>query len=1056
MKYTLEKIQRRIKEIEKNIYTNNFLIENFMKKEGFFKSINDVENSTDKWIKTRTDEFWGGINKDSWCKFNIKIPESFKGETLALFVSTGDYDLSKEETTTNPQILLYLNKEIIQGFDINHREYILTKKSNGNEEYRVDLKINSGMFNRKFNYKIMIVTIDENSRKLFYNIKVPYDVVKNSGDQYLKIEILNFLKETIGKIDFRKPASAEYKDSVNKANEYIEKEFYGKFCNQNNLIASVIGHTHIDIAWLWTVSQTREKVARSFSTVLCLMEEYPEYKFMSSTPLLYEFVKEDYPEIYRKIKEKIAEGRWEADGGMWVESDCNLVSGRSLSRQFLYGKNFFKNEFSVDSKVLWLPDAFGYCGSLPQIMKKAGINYFVSCKMGWSDTNRLPYDTFMWKGIDGTEILSHMITTTYPRQSVTSYATDYNGQLFPEPVMGAWDTYRHRDINQDVLITFGYGDGGGGPTKEMLEYQRRMNTGIPGCPKTKMCTVNQYFSKLEKNLEEKNIPKWQGELYLETHRGTYTAMGRNKKSNRKSDILAGNLEKFSSINCKLSNKTYDRKIIDDSWKVILRNQFHDILPGSSIKEVYDVTKKEYEEIEKNLDTAVDINLRNIIKSLRIDSESIVVFNTLSFERGGLVDIYDPEKKISGNLIMDDSNGQKIPMEFSKGHVIFFADSIPPMGYKVYRILNTEMDLTIDDKNYKKIDSEFKFEENSNLIENKFFRVKIEKDGSLSSIYDKRAKRELLRERERGNKIVCYENIPARFENWNIDNSYKEKSWEVNKVLDSKLIENCESRKIFQVKKSFLDSTIIENIIFYKDVPRIDFDLSVDLKTTNILLKSEFPVNINGNSATFETAYGNVERNSHNNTSWDMAQFEVPAHRWGDISEFGFGISLLNDSKHGYSIKNQNIEISLLKPGEYPNETCDIEKHKFLYSLYPHLGSWQQGHTQKEAECLNEPLVGLYSEKTFGKMSSSNSFFSLDCDNVIIDTIKIAEDSQDIIAIVYEYFNKTTDVEFKTYFNISKVRECNLLEEELYELPNNKNSFKFNIKPYEIKIFKLTI
>lgn len=1046
MKYTLEKIERIIKEIEKNIYTNEFAIDCFMKKEGFFKSIEDVENSNTEWIEVKTDEFWGGVDKNSWYKFDIKIPENFKDQTVALFVSTGDYDLSKEETTTNPQILFYKNGEIIQGFDINHREYILEEKSIGTEKYRIDLKVNSGMFERKFNYKIMIVTVDENARNLFYNIKVPHEVAKNSKDEFLKIEITELLKNTINKIDFRQVGSDEYKKSIEKANEYIESEFYGNFCNQNKITASVIGHTHIDVAWLWTVAQTREKIVRSFSTVLSLMAQYPEYKFMSSTPLLYEFLKEDYPEIYSKVKEKISEGRWEADGGMWVESDCNLVSGRSLSRQFLYGKNFFQKEFAVDSKVLWLPDAFGYCGSLPQIMKKSGIDYFVSCKMGWSDTNRLPYDTFMWRGIDGTEILSHMITTTYPRQSVTSYATDYNGQLFPEPVMGAWNTYRHRDINKDVLITFGYGDGGGGPTKEMLEYQRRMNKGIPGCPKTEMCTVNEYFEKLENKLGEEELPKWVGELYLETHRGTYTSMSRNKKSNRKSDILIGNLEKLSSINSKLSNKNYDRKTIDNSWKTILRNQFHDILPGSAIEEVYDVTKKEYDELEKKLTKSIDKNFSEIVKTINVDSESIIVFNTLSFERNGIVDIYDPNNKILGNTVMDLDTGKAINIENSNNHVIFFVEKIPPMGYKVYKISNSNV--KSKSLNY----SNFVFE--YNLIENKFFKVKLESDGTISYIYDKRSNREILKNGERGNKIICYENKPIRFENWNIDNSYKDKSWEINNVISSELIEDTNIRKIFQVKKSFFDSVITQNIIFYSDIPRIDFETSIDLKTSDILLKAQFPLDVNTNHGTFETAYGNVKRTAHNNTSWDIAQFEVPAHRWMDISEFGFGVSLLNDSKYGYSIKNNNIEISLLKPGKSPNKICDIENHKFLYSLYPHLGSWQQGSTHKEAECLNEPLVGLYSEKNLGNLNKKLSFFNLNCENVVIDTVKIAEKSNDIIVIVYEYFNKRTSVEFSSHFNISKVIECNMLEEEEGQIFAENNSFKFEIKPYEIKIFKL--
>ena len=379
-------------------------------------------------------------------------------------------------------------------------------------------------------------------------------------------------------------------------------------------------------------------------------------------------------------------------------------------------------------------------------------------------------------------------------------------------------------------------------------------------------------------------------------------------------------------------------------------------------------------------------------------------------------------------------------------MIFFAEKIPSMGYKVYKISNSNTKPKI--VNYQNFVFEY------NLIENKFFKVKLESDGTISYIYDKRSNREILKNGERGNKIICYENKPIRFENWNIDNSYKDKSWEINNLISSELIEDSSIRKIFQVKKSFFDSIITQNIIFYSDIPRIDFETSIDLKTSDILLKAQFPLDINTNNGTFETAYGNVERTAHNNTSWDIAQFEVPAHRWMDLSEFGFGVSLLNDCKYGYSIKNNNIEISLLKPGQSPNKICDIENHKFLYSLYPHLGSWQQGNTHKEAECLNEPLVGLYSEKNLGGLNKKLSFFNLNCDNVVIDTVKIAEKSNDIIVIVYEYFNKRTSVEFSSHFNISKVIECNILEEEEEQILVENNSFNFEIKPYEIKIFKL--
>lgn len=1052
MNHYLKKIKVIVETLGKHVYESEVNLSHFHKKEGFFKNLDAVNQSALPWIETRTSEFWGGIDQNAWYRFQIEIPSSFKGKCVGLFVSTGEYDLSKEETTINPQILAYLDGVIIQGFDINHREFIITEESLGNETYTIDLKVNSGMFDRKFFYVLKLVCIDKATRNLYYNIRVPMQVAERLDDgNYNKLKMVNALKETIEYLDLRVMHSEAYNQSVSKANRYIENSFYKEACGHSEAIASVVGHTHIDVAWLWTVSQTREKLARSFSTVLNLMSEYPEYKFMSSSPQLYEFLKEDYPELFQKVKEKIKEGRWEADGAMWVESDCNLISGESFVRQFLYGLKFFREELESECKVLWLPDVFGYTGSLPQIIKKCGIDYFVSCKMGWSDTNRLPYDTFMWKGIDGTAVLSHMITTTYPRQSVTSYATDYNGQLFPETVMGAWDTYRQQLENKDVLITFGYGDGGGGPNKEMLENQRRMHYGIPGCPRTQMKTVRSFLSELDMQTDGgKSLPEWSGELYLETHRGTYTSMARNKKANRKCEIELSKAEKLNTIALKLLDHPYPKVALDSNWKTVLTNQFHDILPGSSIKEVYDVTKMEYEQNRLELKALVEAPLYQIKNQIHLNDTSIVVFNFLAFERSDVVLIERSslnQDLLENPFVIKEESGTYIPYQLETENLVFYAKDVPSMGYKTYQIeavvANTDW-----------LCSEFIV--TPEKIQNKFIKIAVDDKGTFTSIFDRQNNREILKEGRRGNRILCYENKPIRFTNWNIDKAYKDKVWEVEDITSIEVIENGPVRKILSVKKTICNSICHQNIIVYADMPRIDFDTFLDWKESDILLKVNFPVAINTTVATCDIAFGTIERTTHNNTSWDQAQYEIPAHKWVDLSEEGFGVSLLNDCKYGYDVKLEELNLTLLKPGTFPNPSADIEAHQFVYALYPHPHTHKKAKTHQQAMSINEPLVGKFVNKQSGHLAENLSFFKVDCDNVILDTLKKSETSNSIVLRVYENHNKRCQVKLSTYFEIEKVVETNLIEHEIGLIPHGEKSFVFELKPFEVKTFKLNI
>lgn len=573
MYFILERVQQIVNELSNYVYADRIKMESLQMKEGKYSNIDEVNSSSNSWnVFIPGENRWGGRDRYAWFRTKINVPEKFVGKTIALNISTNEEGWD----ALNPQFLLYVNGELVQGLDVNHREVILSHNAESGISYEVDLHAYSGMEDKKTNLFVELVVVDEAIRKLYYDLGVPLLVAKRLKDtDKIRIDILNVLNEAINKIDLRKPFSELFYASVKEANEYLEEEFYKKMCGHEDVIATCIGHTHIDVAWLWTLAQTRQKAARSFSTVLKLMEEYPEYIFMSSQPQLYKFVKEDHPKLYEKIKEKVKEGRWEPDGAMWLEADCNLTSGESLVRQILFGTRFFEKEFGVKNHVLWLPDVFGYSAALPQILKKSDIDYFMTTKISWNQFNKIPYDTFMWRGLDGTEVLTHFVTTkdvnpvTWANDEII---TTYNGQIHPNSITGAWERYQQKHINNDVLVAFGYGDGGGGATKEMLEIGRRMGRGIPTTPKVKMGKVVDYFRRLERKVaNNKRLPKWIGELYLEYHRGTYTSMGRNKKYNRKSELLYQDAELLSLLAMNFGKK-YPYAALNKGWETILLNQ----------------------------------------------------------------------------------------------------------------------------------------------------------------------------------------------------------------------------------------------------------------------------------------------------------------------------------------------------------------------------------------------------------------------------------------------------------------------------------------------------
>lgn len=965
-------------------------------------------------------DFHGIPGSHYWFRSRVTIPQDMDGKSVWLKIHT---QIEEWDDGKNPQFLVFVNNEVVQGADMNHREILLRKRAVGGEEMTLDVQAYTGTLHREFSFLTDLFVLDEKINHLYYDLQVPLEAFpRMDADSKLRLDIQTVLNNCVNLLDLRIPYSEAFYASLDQAQAYLTENLYEKMGGWDEIVATCIGHTHIDVAWWWTVAQTREKVVRSFATVLKLMDEYPSYKFMSSQPVLYYFLKQRYPELFEKIKERVAEGRWEVEGGMWLEADCNLTSGESLARQFLHGKRFFKEEFGKDNKILWLPDVFGYSGALPQIMKKSGVDYFMTTKLAWNQFNRIPNDTFIWRGIDGSEVLTHLITTVGIGQNPKeSFFTTYNGTLHPDAIMGGWERYQDKEINNDILISYGFGDGGGGPTRRMLETSQRMEQGIRGIPKVRQETARVYFDELNERVRNnRRLETWEGEFYFEYHRGTYTSMARNKKGNRKSELMMMDLELLGVL-----AGDYPHEADTRLWRdIILLNQFHDILPGSSIGEVYDVTKAEYEALSEEATGLIQDRLNRLAGK----GDGITVFNTLGFERSDVVEL--------GNVdatALEDEKGNRYPVQQTSDGAVAYLKGLPSKGYKTFRLAEGRQE------------SPFRHPDDHHL-ETPFYSITVDKNGHFTSIFDKEYDRELVKEGMAANLIRMYEDKPIYYDNWDIDIFYTEKSWPVDDLVSMKWIDNGPVRATLELNYQICNSTISQKIHFYANTRRIDFETRVDWKMHQHLLKAEFPVDIHSDEATFEIQFGNVTRKVHTNTSWDRARFESCAQKWMDFSEGHYGVSLLNDCKYGHSVRDGVIGLTLLKSGVEPNPKADMEVHEFTYSLYPHGETWKQAGTVEEAYNLNQKAYAVPG----GEVGKCRSFASVDARNVVLETVKEAEDGNGTVLRMYECENARTKCTLTVEGNVTKAYSVNLIEEIEEELPVVDGKITFTIKPYEIK------
>ncbi len=975
-----------------------------------YKKGSDVPVGDERFIPL-TGKIPGGRDNHAWVHFKVKTEDKGNYPHHKPYLGVRTSNIGQWDAL-NPQGMLYLDGHLVSGLDINHTEYPLEFST----EYDVYIYFYTGMNEcPAYDFTAGIQYIDTLIEKFYYDLSVPFDAANCfPEDSDKNVLILKYLEQACLMVDMRNVGSEEFYESIRRADEFLETEFYGKVCKEDSTLCrnvALIGHTHIDVAWQWTYAQTKEKTQRSFANVLSLMAQYPEFKFMSSQAQLYKYLKEEDPHTYERVKAAIKEGRWESEGAMWVEADCNLISGESMVRQLTVGKRFFRDEFGVEHKILWLPDVFGYSAAMPQILKKAGITSFVTSKISWNDENKMPYDTFLWKGIDGSEIFTYFMTAQEcgsPR-----FYTTYNAKVYPSMVLGTWERYQQKDLNDTVMLTFGYGDGGGGPTRDMLEQHRRIEKGIPGIPVTKMKSPTEFMEEARKNFDESakvlpEIPKWVGELYLENHRGTYTTQAKNKLYNRRSEFMLQRLEALSSLDMLLGG-SYPGEKINGFWEAVLLNQFHDVIPGSSIRDVYEDTDKMYEEILSEGSEIEKAKLFAIAEKMETAS-GVLVYNPNGFESDGFVTY----------------NGEKCHVE-----------NIPAFGFKALIPEAKKTEVKISGK----------------TAENRYFRLTIDERGSIDSLYDKVAEREIFLPGKKGNVFCYHEDRPMIHDAWNIMREGFYKKYEVDAPAEIITFEDGVSAG-FSIKRTLEKSEIRQKIVLYDDVARVDFETEVSWNEDHNMLKVYFPFNVKTDKATYEIQFGHVERATHSNTSWDFSKFEVMGHKWVDVSDAGYGVSLLNDSKYGYNASGSEIGLTLLKSSKSPDPSADIGEHKFTYSIYPHEGSFREGGTIEEAYRLNNPLLAIETESHAGELGKEYSLISSDKKNVIIETVKKAEDSDDLIVRLYDAYNMSTKAEITFGFDVKEVYVADLMEKEETPLEVSGRSVKVPVSNFEIVTLKI--
>lgn len=975
----------------------------------------------DKFEKIEKGYRWGGEGAYCWFRSEYLVPEELDGKDIFLMPKVGGYEAM---LWVNGVPFGTFNTKIVYTAHGNHYCGLIKKNVSAGEKIDIVVEYYAGHdyhgcdpFSDNFNdYSFVFESFDicvknEFMNDFWFDLRTVNQLAECLPESsFMKAEAINALMN-VHKTIYYSPddvSGEEFVSALRKAHPYL-KEILSKKNGDGAPQAGIIGHSHMDTAWLWHVGETVKKCARTYSNQISLMQQYPEHRFIQSSSCHSNMILKYYPELFKEIQKMVREGRYEPNGGVWVECDCNITSGESMIRQFLWGQRFTQKYFDYKSDCFWLPDTFGYSASIPQIMKGCGVDYFLTTKITWNDTNNFPYNTFYWQGIDGTKVFSHFNTThswADPRDLRNALISDEH--IKDQPC-----------VTDKRLVAYGFGDGGGGPQFEMIEAARRCEN-LCEVPRAEHTTVSRFMRELEKTAKNPNL--YRGELYLELHRGTLTNQHEIKYNNRKAEIKLRNLE-FLSVNeavreaqpcsAEESNKLYETLLI---------NQFHDILPGTCINKAHEQCKSEMREVIRKADEA-------IAEKTKGEGKCLSVTNTLSFDRSDAVFMQDNGFDIQGVKQQNytDVSDRKIR--------IIGGVKVPAFSA-----------VRLDYGDAKQAASAFDYD--GKTLETPFAKVAFDESGFISSFFDKTAQRELV-EGLPLNTFLMAEDVPQSWDNWDIDADIEMKFKPCATLLRREVVSDGAVSFIIRSKYKISEkSQITQDMIFFADSAEVRFDTVMNWEDNHRFLKTAFDINVREDFARHEIQFGYCKRPTTRNNSLEQAKFEVVNHKYTDLSEPGYGVAILNDCKYGISVNGSQMRLSLHKGGNRPDIKGDHSVHHAVYSFLPHDSSFCAEAVVRPAYMLNIPHIvseGEFEVKTPVCVNKAN---------IIVESVKPCEDEdRAFILRLYECEGTRTNCEIKFPDFVRSYSVTNMLEEEIEERVSTKILRK-QFRPFEILTLKV--
>ncbi|QHW31182.1 alpha-mannosidase [Paenibacillus rhizovicinus] len=1049
-----------------------------------------VPTENEAWIPAASGQEWGKAWGSAWFKGSYSIPDRLAGKNIYIRAETdgvesffwvdgkpsGIFTHVKEADNrgNHHTLLLTASAEAGRGYELAFEAYaghpcfgtqpLQTYESNDGYHYRFDRVYRS----------IDVMLCREDVQAFVFDLRTLNQLANAPAvDEFRRGQLVQELLKVF-EIVLQSPedaTEAQWRPLLKEARA-IMAPLLDKRGGESGPIAGIIGHSHMDTAWLWTRDETIRKCARTYANALSLMEQYPEYTFIQSSAFHAELMRRHYPDIFEGMKRRIAEGRWEPNGGVWVESDCNLVSGETLVRQFIKGQRYTREHFGYTADTFWLPDTFGYSAAIPQIMAGVGIRYFLTTKLSWNDTNSFPYDTFRWRGLDGTEVLTHFnFIHCWP--DAESLIQRIYGSAYGSNGASVQNDQRSRPRNNKRLVSYGFGDGGGGPQYEMLEMARRVED-LEGVPRAAHTTVSRFMQEMEASFIDP--PVHAGELYFEGHRGTLTQMHQIKRNNRKAEFALRDLE-LAEVWNRLSSGIWDERMAarrEQYYETLLINQFHDILPGTSIPEVHDRAVQEVGEVIAGAAESTAALLSETNHESRADT--ITVWNTLGWQRDETIAV----EGVPEGLVPADSEvvSQRIVDGSGRTKLLLAGVGCPAMGAKRVRLENgarsaagtmsaagtrsttgtvsvpSAMSATGTRSAVGTMSAASPFVIGDESIETPYARVVFDNDGYIASFVDKKSGRELRRPGGNPlNALLMGEDLPWAWDNWDIDRDVFGKLQLQTGLQSREVVANgplqLRIRAAYSIGHS---SSVRQDIVFHSNTPRVDFETVIDWQEKHQLLKVGFDVDVLADRARHEVQFGHVERPTHTNTSYDQGMFEGCAHKWTDLSENRFGVALLNDCKYGVSVFGSDIRLTLHKGGTHPDPRGDQGIHEVTYAFLPHEGGFTAESVIRPAYELNVPLTAAFGSAGI----EAPSLAAVDATNVIIEAIKPAEDDDAFVLRLYEAERSgVRGAKLKLGLVSSKVAVTNLLEEEIQVLlPDDSGAYALDFKPFEIKTVKV--